>query len=112
MSLPLRYQLAIALVGLNIVGTAVIAGAAYRAARQSLENQAVREAGVVAEARDQALMRLLERRKERMEAFLGSATRLCAESTPSGRLAFERECVRSALIGFQTAERATAAELR
>jgi hypothetical protein len=56
MSLPLRYQFALALVGVNIIGTAALAGFAYRVSRNSLENQATRAVGVVAQARDQALV--------------------------------------------------------
>lgn len=112
MSFPLRYQLAVALVGLNIVGTAALAGFAYRASRNSLDDQATRAVGVVSEARDQALVQLLQRRQERMDAFLGSVESLCGERAPRGTFGWERECVRVALIGFQTAERAEAADLQ
>jgi signal transduction histidine kinase/CheY-like chemotaxis protein len=47
-----------------------------------------------------------------MDAFLESTESLCAERTPKGTLAWESECVRVALSGFQNAERANAAELR
>jgi signal transduction histidine kinase/CheY-like chemotaxis protein len=112
MSLPLRYQFALALVGVNIIGTAALAGFAYRASRNSLEDQATRAVGVVAEARDQALVQLLQRRQERMDAFLGSVESLCGERAATEKFGWERECVRVALSGFQTAERASAADLR
>jgi signal transduction histidine kinase/CheY-like chemotaxis protein len=111
MSFPLRYQLAAALVGLNVIGTAGLAVFAYRASRTSLEAQATRDVGMVAQARDEALVQLLQRRQERMDAFLRSVESLCAESTPKGTLGWESQCVRVALSGFQTAERATAADL-
>ncbi|MES1254990.1 MAG: ATP-binding protein [Acidobacteriota bacterium] len=112
MSFPLRYQLALALVGLNIVGTAAVAGFAYRASRRTLETQAVRAVAVVAQEREITLVQLLQRRQERMDAFLASTESLCAERGPKGTFGWENECVRVALSGFQTAERATGAELR
>jgi len=48
MSFPLRYQFAVVLVGLNVIGTAGLALFAYRASRNSLEAQATREVGEVA----------------------------------------------------------------
>jgi signal transduction histidine kinase/CheY-like chemotaxis protein len=111
MPVPLRYQFAVVLVVLNIIGTAGLAVFAYRASRNSLEAQATREVGIVTQARDEALLQLLQRRRERMNAFLGSVESLCGESTGRGRFGWERGCVRVALSGFQTAERATAADL-
>ena len=93
MSFPLRYQLALALVGLNIIGTAAVAGFAYRASRDTLENQATRAVGVVAQEREHALLQLLQRRQERMDAFLESTESLCGERGPKGKLGWESECV-------------------
>jgi signal transduction histidine kinase len=112
MSLPLRYQLGAVLVGLNVVGTVVVATFAYRTSRQSLEDQARHAVGGVAQAREQDVVRLLERRQERLDAFLASLESLCGEQNPRGSFGFERQCVRVALIGLRNAERATAAELR
>ena len=113
MSLPLRYQFAFALVGVNIIGTAALAGFAYRVSRNILENQATRAVGVVAQARDQALVQLLQRRQERMDAVLGSIESLCGErGVTKEKFGWESECVRVALSGFQTAERASASDLR
>ena len=112
MSLPVRYHLALILVGLNVVGTGVVAAFAYRTSRQSLEDQAWLAVGGVVEARQQAVVRLLERRQERLDAFLASLESLCGERGPKGTLALERECVRVALVGLRTAERASAVELR
>ena len=96
MSFPLRYQVAVALVGLNVIGTVALATFAYRASRASLESQASRAVGVAAREREQALLRLLQQRQERMSAFLGSVESLCGERAPTGRFGFERECVRVA----------------
>jgi signal transduction histidine kinase/ActR/RegA family two-component response regulator len=112
MSLPVKYHLALILVGLNVVGAGVVAGFAYRTSRQSLEDQARLAVGSVAQAHQQATVRLLERRQERLNAFLASLESLCGERNPRGVLSLERECIRVALIGLRTAERATAVELR
>src|SRR2546425_506102 len=79
MSLPVRYHLALVLVGLNVVGASVVAAFAYRTSRQSLEDQARLAVGSVAQARQQAVVRLLERRQERLNAFLGSLESLCGD---------------------------------
>jgi signal transduction histidine kinase/ActR/RegA family two-component response regulator len=110
-SFPLRYQVAAALVGLNVAGTAALATFAYRASRESLEHQAELAVDVAARAREESLVRLLEGRRDRITAFLGSVESLCGERGPGGRFGWERECVRVALSGFQTAERAGAVEL-
>ncbi len=112
MTLPLRYHLAVVLVGLNIAGTAVVSTFAYRTSRQSLQDQALRGIGAVADARQQQLFGVFGQRQDRMTAFLASVESLCAERAPSGGLGWEPECVRVALTGFRSAEHATAAELR
>src|SRR5262249_44164980 len=111
-SFPLRYQVAAALVGLNVFGTVTLATYAYRTSRESLEQQAALAVDVAARAREESLVRLLEGRRDRLTAFLGSVEALCSELAPSGRLGWEPQCVRLALDGFQVAERATAVELR
>jgi signal transduction histidine kinase len=111
MTFPLRYHVAVALVGLNIISTAALIAFAYRASSDSLEAQVTRAVAVAASEREQALVRLLEQRQNRMRAFLGSVESLCGERNPSGSFAWERECVRGALRGFQTAEHADAADL-
>jgi signal transduction histidine kinase len=100
------------LVGLNLAGTAALATFAYRASRESLEQQAALAVDVAARAREEALGRLLENRRARVQAFLASLESLCGERGPSGRFGWEREGVRVALSGFQTAERALAIDLR
>jgi signal transduction histidine kinase/CheY-like chemotaxis protein len=111
MSIPLRYYVAIALVGLNVISTAALLTFVYRASSDSLETQAMLAVDVAAREREQALRRLLDQRQSRMRAFLGSVESLCGERTPRGNVAWERECVRVALSGFQTAEHADAVDL-
>ena len=112
MSLSVRFHLALILVGLNIAGTLVVALFAYRISRQTLEQQALAATGAVAAARKQSLDRLLEGRQERLDASLTALEALCGERGPRGTLALERGCMRAVLIGLQSAERATAIELR
>src|SRR5262249_59189978 len=111
-SFPLRYQVAAALVGLNVFGTVTLATYAYRTSRESLEQQAALAVDVAARAREESLVRLLEGRRDRLTAFLGSLESLCGERVSSGPFDWERQCVRVAVSGFQTAERAVAVELR
>ena len=112
MSFPLRYHLAAALLGLTITSGVALTAFAYRASRDSLEEQAARAVGSVARAREQALTRLLEGRRDRMQAFLASLESLCAERATNGRFGWEHQCVRVALTGFQIAERAEAVDLK
>ncbi|HEX6464238.1 MAG TPA: ATP-binding protein [Vicinamibacterales bacterium] len=112
MSLSVRYHLALILVGLNIAGTLVVALFAYRISRQTLERQALVATGAVAAARAQSLDRLLEGRQERLNASLTTLEALCGERGPRGTLAMEHGCMRAVLIGLQTAERASAIDLR
>src|SRR5258708_37317347 len=112
MSLPVRYHLALSLVRLNVVGAGVVAAFAYRTSRQSLEDQARLAVGSVAQARQQAAVRLLERRQERLNAFLANLESLCGERGPRGVLGLEREGMRVALVGLRTAEPANALGVR
>src|SRR5262245_36793543 len=102
LSIPLRYQFAIALVGLNMAGIAALGMFAYRASRRTLEQQATQNVAVVAQEREHALTQLLQRRQERMEAFLRNVESLCGERTGRGSYGWERECVRVALNGFRS----------
>jgi len=112
MSLSVRYHFALILVGINVVGTVVVAAFGFRTSRQTLEQQALLAVGAIAEARQQAVFRLLEGRQERLGASLATLETLCGERGPRGTLALEHECMRDVLIGVHRAERATAVELR
>ncbi len=111
-SLSVRYQFALALVGLNVMAVGMLAWFGYDASRASLTAQALADARIVADAREQSVTRTLERQRDRMAAFLSSVESLCGERTPRRTTAWEPECVRDALSGFRSAERAVAVELR
>ena len=112
MSLSVRFHLVLILVGINVLGTVVVAAFAYRTSRQTLEQQALLAVGAIAEARQQAVVRLLERRQERLGGSLATLEALCGERGPKGTLGLERECMHDVLVGVHTAERAAAVELR
>jgi signal transduction histidine kinase/ActR/RegA family two-component response regulator len=110
--LSLRASLATALVVVNVGLTAVVAVFAYRAAHDVMVDQAVRSVADVARGRERELQAFLERRQERLEAFLTSLERLCAERNPSGALGLEGQCMRAAIVGLHQSERATTTEIR
>ncbi|HTK28422.1 MAG TPA: ATP-binding protein [Vicinamibacterales bacterium] len=112
MALPLRYQLAIVLVGLNVAATSALAVFAYKTSRQTLDDQARLAVASVVEARQQALHRMLVWRQERLQGFLASVESLCGERGARGTYGFESECVRVALTGLRDEEGATAVDLR
>jgi hypothetical protein len=110
--LSLRASLATALVIVNVGLTAVVAVFAYRAAHDVVVDQAVRSVADVAGSRERELQDFLERRQQRLEAFLTSLERLCAERNPSGSLGLEEQCTRAAVVGLHQSERATTTDIR
>ena len=110
--LSLRSSLAAALVVVNVGLTAVVAMFAYRAAHDVMVDQAIGSVADVARSRERELQDFLERRQQRLEAFLASLESLCAERNPSGRLGLEDQCVRAAVVGLQRSERATTTDIR
>ena len=110
--LSLRSLLALALVGVNVGLTAVVATFAYRAAHDAMVDQALASVALVAESRDRELRDMLERRQQRLDGFLDSLQTLCAEKNPSGRLGFEEQCMRAAVGGLHRSERARTTDLR
>src|SRR5262249_44888715 len=110
--LSLRASLATSLVVVNVGLTAVVAVFAYRAAHDVMVEQAVRSVADVARSRERELQDFLERRQQRLEAFLTSLERLCAERTPSGALGLEDQCTRAAVPGLHQSERATTTVIR
>ena len=113
MRLPsIRFQFAIALIVINVAVAAILASFAYTTGRESLTRQAVANAHVVADAREYALTRDIQRQHDRLGAFLTSLDSLCGERVTARAIDWEMECVHVALTGFQRAERATAVELR
>ena len=90
--LSLRASLATALVVVNVGLTAVVAILAYRAAHDVMVDQAIGSVADVARSRERELQNFLERRQQRLEAFLASLESLCAERNPSGTLGLEDQC--------------------
>src|SRR5439155_19364968 len=103
--LSIRHRFALALVGLNVLAVGIPARFGYQATRENLTAQAKAGARIVADAREQAVLRTLDRQHDRMAAFLGSVESLCGERTSTRTMGFEPECVRVALSGFRVAER-------
>src|SRR4051812_23323597 len=95
-----------------MISAAALTAFAYRASRDSLDEQATLSVVAAAQGREQALSRLLSNRHDRMDAFATTLESLCGERTPSGRFGWERECVRVVLRGFETAERIQGIELK
>jgi signal transduction histidine kinase len=112
MSLSVRYHLALIFVALNVTGTFVVVVFAYRTSRQALEQQALLAAGNIAESRREAVQRALDARQQRLNESLATLEALCGERGPRGRVSLERECMHAVLVGFHSAERAAAVELR
>src|SRR5262245_518369 len=73
--------------------------------------QATGSAAAVARSRERELQNFLERRQQRLEAFLASLHTLCGESNPSGALGLEDQCMRAAVVGVHRSERATTTEI-
>jgi signal transduction histidine kinase len=96
----------------NVGLTAVVAIFAYRAAHDTMVEQAVHSVALVAQSRDRELRTLLERRQQRIEGFLASLQSLCAERNPSGSLGYEDLCLRTAVGGLHRSERAVMTEVR
>jgi len=110
--LSLRASLATALVVVNVGLTAVVAVFAYRAAHDVMVDQATRSVADVARSRERELQNFLERRQQRLEAFLTSLEQLCAERNPSGTLGLEDQCTRAAVTGLHQSERAITTDIR
>jgi signal transduction histidine kinase/CheY-like chemotaxis protein len=104
--------LATALVVVNVGLTAVVAIFAYRAAHDVMVDQAIGSVADVARSRERELQNFLDRRQQRLEAFLASLESLCAERNPSGTLGLEDQCMRAAIIGLHRSERATTTDIR
>jgi signal transduction histidine kinase len=108
-SFSLRAQLLIAFVVVVVVTTAALTIDAYRSSLASLETDARRSASVAANARAQALQRMLANRQRRAEGFLAGTLDLCGEPTDSGHHAWALDCVAPMLEAFRTAEGASGA---
>ncbi len=76
-SLSFRTQLLLLMVMPVLVTTAVLGWLAYQAASEALSRGAIRAVGIVADAREQALVMRLRRQQERAQAFLKYAASDC-----------------------------------
>src|SRR5262249_11658304 len=88
---------------------AVLTVEAYRTSRQTLETDARRTVRVAAEKVNETLERHLQLQQEQAEGFLASAASLCGENSPSGAIAWEVGCTRTALEAFRATEQAAGA---
>ncbi|HJU06142.1 MAG TPA: hypothetical protein VJ692_13415, partial [Nitrospiraceae bacterium] len=102
-TLPFRWQLIVLLGGFLLITSIVLAGLAYRTSRQIIEREAIRAVGLVADGREQVLVRILHRHHDRALNFLRAARAFCKTSRPAAA------CLRRLLEEFQRTERATGA---
>jgi signal transduction histidine kinase/ActR/RegA family two-component response regulator len=110
-SISLTVQLLLAFVGLVLATTAALAFAAYRTSLENLEDEAIRDARLTAEVREQTLVELLEYRQQRATGFLAAAEALCGEPAGARGYGWSEDCVRTMLRQFQSTERASGVRL-
>ncbi|WP_309889494.1 ATP-binding protein [Archangium sp.] len=106
-SLSFRSQLLLLMLAPVLVTTVVLGWLVYRAASQSMAENAVRAVELAARAREQALVMRLARQQERAATFLRLAAADCAPSQGPERSA----CLQEALADFITTEGALGARL-
>ncbi len=99
----LRTQLILLLGVLVLLATASLGSIAYRTSRSLIQQAAVREVGVTATFRKQALIGVLKQQRVRAVALLETADIGCSPD--------EIWCLRKLLVGFVATEGATAARL-
>jgi diguanylate cyclase (GGDEF)-like protein len=103
-SVSLTTQLVLTLVGLVVTTTTVLTISAYRSVYINLDREARRIVHGSADQTAQTLVRVIEQQQDRAQAFLTTIASLCGEKTPSGRTAWESECVAVALGEFRATE--------
>ena len=106
MPLSFRAQLTLYLVAFSLVLTAALGWVAYHASRGIIEREATRAVGIVANAREQALIRLLRRQVERADNFLRIARLSCVSENRR-----KSQCLQELLEDFRLTEGATEARL-
>jgi PAS domain S-box-containing protein len=102
-SLSVRTQLILLLGALVVLAATSLGPLAYNSSRAILEGSAVREAGITANARKQALLRLLSDQSKRAVAVVKTASLGCAPD--------ETPCVQRVLADFVATGGATAVRL-
>jgi signal transduction histidine kinase len=108
-AVSLRAQLLLAFVTVIVGTTAGLTLDAHRTNIATLQAEARTDASVAANARAQALRRMLENRQRRAEGVLAGARELCGETKPAGTYALAPDCMRPMLNAFRAAEGATGA---
>src|SRR6476660_286788 len=93
----LAMQLVLTFVGLIVITTTVLTISAYRSVRDNMQNEARRTVRGSADQGARNVTRLIEQQHDRAQGFLNAVDSLCGEIAPSGRTAWESECVRVAL---------------
>jgi signal transduction histidine kinase/HAMP domain-containing protein len=106
-SLSFRSQLLLLMLLPVLVTSAVLGWLVYRAASETLSENAVRAVGIAARAREQTLVMRLGRQRERAATFLRLAAADCAPSKGPERGA----CLEEALADFLATEGALGARL-
>src|SRR5687767_10810294 len=101
--LAIRTELMLLVGALVVVATASLGSIAYNSSRAIMERAAIREVGITANARRQALIRLLTQQRVRAGALLKTASLSCAPE--------EIRCLRRLLTIFLATERASAVQL-
>ncbi|MEP6601976.1 MAG: hypothetical protein ABJB49_09220, partial [Nitrospirota bacterium] len=86
--------------------TSALGWVAYRTSQGIIEREAIRSVGIAANAREQALLRLLHRQVERADNFLRIARLSCLSENPAKAL-----CLKGLLEDFKLTEGATEARL-
>ena len=108
MRVSLRRLILLTLLTLTVTGAAAVGIISYRAARTSLEREAIRLTGLVAENRRMSLMRTLTRQRARLARMVEVASKRCgAMDDPADRSA----CYVRSADSLSTIEGASAARL-
>jgi len=106
MPLSFRAQLTLVLVAFSLVLTSALGWVAYRTSQAIIEREAIRAVGIAANAREQALIRLLRRQVDHADNFLRIARLSCLGENPE-----KGHCLKGLLEDFKLTEGATEARL-
>jgi signal transduction histidine kinase/ActR/RegA family two-component response regulator len=110
-SVSLTVQLLLAVVG-SIVATAIaLTTVAYQTARDNLDRETRSRVRIAAQSRADAVSRMVAAQHDRAVRFISSTAAFCGEVKPTGVLAWELGCTRSALQDFRITEHASGAVL-
>src|SRR6478609_3868283 len=102
-------QLALALVTISLVASALLGWVSYRSARSVLRQESIQAVAVLAAGREEALARLLANRRARAMTFLRTADMSCMR--PRAARGDHRACFNELLQQFVATEAADGARL-